>query len=569
MVDKVISKAQVVDLISDGKAVVIYDGYVLNLSPWISRHPGGDLAIFHMVGRDATDEMNAYHGPDTMASFKKWKIGKIDTEMWENLLPPIQGADYSSAPKSESGHGASLEAKLDAQSTGSLMTLSSTSLLLLLSLDHTKTAQMGAGYPAGPVTPRVPQNRVVTKANAKEIFPTAGKGKVVDPRDQMVSQYDNKLTLADLDKLPDLDYETQNWLRDEYNKLHDELEAHNLFDCNLWNYVRELVKIGSLLLYLFLFLKCGYLMLSALFMGMAWHQMTFIAHDAGHVALTHNYQIDNTFGMIIASWCGGLSLGWWKRNHNVHHLVTNDPVHDPDIQHLPFFAVLVQFIQLIYSTYYQRELTFDKAAQVLIKYQHWLYHPILCFGRFNLYRLLWEHLILGKGPRQGRAAWFRPFEIFGLSFFFYWFFYLVVWRLIDGGWNRFNYVMVSHIATMLVHVQITLLHFAMSTADLGVSELFPSRQLRTTMDVDCPVWLDFFHGGLQFQAIHHLFPRMPRHNLRSAQPYVIKFGERVGLNYSIYGFGHGNEMVLSKLEQIGKQARIIMDATRNYQGDLY
>ena len=95
---------------------------------------------------------------------------------------------------------------------------------------------------------------------------------------------------------------------------------------------------------------------------------------------------------------------------------------------------------------------------------------------------------------------------------------------------------------MLVHVQITLSHFAMSTADLGVSESFPSRQLRTTMDVDCPQWLDFLHGGLQFQAVHHLFPRLPRHNLRKAQKYVIDFCEEVGLPYSIYGFGKGNEI---------------------------
>ena len=144
-----------------------------------------------------------------------------------------------------------------------------------------------------------------------------------------------------------------------------------------------------------------------------------------------------------------------------------------------------------------------------------------------------------------------------------------MFKTIEGGWNRFNYVMVSHITTMLVHVQITLSHFAMSTADLGVSESFPSRQVRTTMDVDCPEWLDFLHGGLQFQAIHHLFPRLPRHNLRKAQPFVIKFCEEVGLSYSIYGFGEGNEIVISRLADIGKQCSIFLDATKHYEGDLY
>lgn len=83
-------------------------------------------------------------------------------------------------------------------------------------------------------------------------------------------------------------------------------------------------------------------------------------------------------------------------------------------------------------------------------------------------------------------------------------------------WDKFQYIMVSHIATMIVHVQITLSHFAMSTSDLGQSESFVSRQLRTTMDVSCPEWLDFFHGGLHYQAIHHLFPRLPRHKIGRA-----------------------------------------------------
>jgi fatty acid desaturase len=30
--------------------------------------------------------------------------------------------------------------------------------------------------------------------------------------------------------------------------------------------------------------------------------------------------------MFIADFCCGLSIGWWKSSHNVHHLITNQPV---------------------------------------------------------------------------------------------------------------------------------------------------------------------------------------------------------------------------------------------------
>ncbi len=45
-------------LIAAGKTIVIKDGRVLQLDGWLDKHPGGRLAILHMVGRDATDEIN-------------------------------------------------------------------------------------------------------------------------------------------------------------------------------------------------------------------------------------------------------------------------------------------------------------------------------------------------------------------------------------------------------------------------------------------------------------------------------------------------------------------------------
>lgn len=108
----------------------------------------------------------------------------------------------------------------------------------------------------------------------------------------------------------------------------------------------------------------------------------------------------------------------------------------------------------------------------------------------------------------------------------------------------------------------------MSTADLGVNESFPQKMLRTTMDVDCPEWLDFIHGGLQFQAVHHLFPRIPRHNLRKAQPHVREFCADVGIPYTIYGFAEGNKEVLGRLQEVAKQVKIYEECQKVAAKDL-
>lgn len=565
--EKVLSPQQVTDLIAKGKVIVIYKDHVLNLGPWLKYHPGGDKAVYHMVGRDATDEMLAYHSPQSINAFTKWSVGRINYR-WHNLLPPIQGGVYREGiPVNESHRNPDKLGRL-LDSTSDVSSVSSDQALESLAPDDddddivVPATLRSAGYPAHDVSPVVPQNvDYVSKANIDVLFPVNKKSPVVDPKEAM-ARYDNELTRRDLLDVPALDYDTQTRLRDKYNELHARIIRNGFYNCRIGDYVREVVKIASIFLYAFLFLHIAWYKTSALLIGLAWHQMVFIAHDAGHVSITHNYQLDNIFGMTIASFFGGLSLGWWRRNHNVHHLITNDPVHDPDIQHLPFFAVSTRLFSNVYSTYYEKFLWFDAVARKMIPIQQHLYYPILAFGRFNLYVLSWTHVLLGLGPRHGKAAWFRWFELAGLSFFIYWFFYLVVARSIDGGWNKFAFVMVSHVGAMLVHVQITLSHFAMSTADLGLSESFVSRQLRTTMDVDCPEWLDFLHGGLQFQAIHHLFPRLPRHNLRRVQPYVLDFCAEVGLPYSIYGFGKGNEIVVSKLAEIGKQCSIMLDCTK-------
>ena len=57
--EKVLSRRQIEGMIAENHLIVIVDDKVLKLDAWVKFHPGGDLAIRHMVGKDATDEVNA------------------------------------------------------------------------------------------------------------------------------------------------------------------------------------------------------------------------------------------------------------------------------------------------------------------------------------------------------------------------------------------------------------------------------------------------------------------------------------------------------------------------------
>lgn len=146
----------------------------------------------------------------------------------------------------------------------------------------------------------------------------------------------------------------------------------------------------------------------------------------------------------------------------------------------------------------------------------------------------------------------------------YWFLfgYCLLWRTLPTWTLRVAFVLVSHIITMPLHVQITLSHWAMPTADLGDAESFPQRQLRTTMDVECPAWFDFVHGGLQFQAVHHLFPRVPRHNLRRLQVLVREFCKDTDIEYKIFGFVKGNKQVLGRLGEVAAQVEMMVECQK-------
>jgi delta8-fatty-acid desaturase len=69
--------------------------------------------------------------------------------------------------------------------------------------------------------------------------------------------------------------------------------------------------------------------------------------------------------------------------------------------------------------------------------------------------------------------------------------------------------------------------------------------------------VEFLHGGLHLQVAHHLFPRLPRHNLKEASYLVKQFAEEQGLEYAEFGFLEGNGQVRDTLRGVANQLRIL------------
>jgi delta8-fatty-acid desaturase len=57
---RIYTRRQIENLIAAGQTIIIFQNNVLRLNNgWKERHPGGKLVLDHMIGRDATAEIDA------------------------------------------------------------------------------------------------------------------------------------------------------------------------------------------------------------------------------------------------------------------------------------------------------------------------------------------------------------------------------------------------------------------------------------------------------------------------------------------------------------------------------
>lgn len=150
----------------------------------------------------------------------------------------------------------------------------------------------------------------------------------------------------DLDQYPSLDAVTQHAIVEKYRNLHQKIKDEGYYDCQYREYAKEMGRYLCIFTAFLIALRSGWFIISAALLGLFWvyhlfhfptrdaadflqHQIMFTAHDAGHQGITHNFVVDTLIGMFIADFCCGLSIGWWKSSHNVHHLVTNHHASGP------------------------------------------------------------------------------------------------------------------------------------------------------------------------------------------------------------------------------------------------
>ncbi|KAF3439938.1 hypothetical protein FNV43_RR18216 [Rhamnella rubrinervis] len=342
----------------------------------------------------------------------------------------------------------------------------------------------------------------------------------------------------------------------DYRRLASEFSKLGLFEKKGHVIMYSLISIAILLSVVFYgVLKSDSVwihMVCAMLLGLLWILSAYVGHDSGHYQAMPTRGFNKFTQLIAGNFLTGISIAWWKWTHNAHHISCNSLDYDPDLQHIPFFAVSTRFFTSLTSSFYGRKLTFDPLARFLVSYQHITFYPVLIFGRINLYVQTFL-LLFSKRPIPDRAL-----NIVGICVFWTWFPLLTSFL---PTWNeRFMFVLVSFTVTSLQHLQFCLNHFS---ADVYVGP--PSgndwfeKQTAGSLDISCSVWMDWFFGGLQFQLEHHLFPRLPRCQLRKVSPVVQDLCKKHNLPYRSLTFWEANLSTLRTLRTAALQARDAVD----------
>lgn len=349
------------------------------------------------------------------------------------------------------------------------------------------------------------------------------------------------------------DYEVFEHVKD-FRHIRQELLRRGLFETDMTYYAKMFTWTYGLLfcgLWLSTCSSTGLRLLGAVVVGVHWQQGAGLGHDMGHSGVTHKFHMDHWLGSMLAI-TQGLSTCWWKRNHNTHHVVCNSIEHDPDIQHMPVFAVTPKsFEKPFWSTYYNEWKSMDSVAKWFVSNQHILFYPIMAVARFNLYA---QGVIQLCKPEK---LHYRKTEMFTIGMFFVWMFGLALSMPTYG--ETIAWLLISHAVAGILHVQICISHFSMETyhghAYNNKDDEWYITQLKTTMNVLTPEIMDWVHIGLQFQIEHHLYPRLPRHNLRKARELVKAAAAKHKIPYVEQDFYDSNVKTLTAMKRTGEVAR--------------
>jgi fatty acid desaturase len=273
----------------------------------------------------------------------------------------------------------------------------------------------------------------------------------------------------------------------------------------------------------------------AALMGVVFTQMAFLGHDAGHRQIFQSKRANDLVGLVHGNLLIGVSYGWWIGKHNRHHANPNHVDDDPDVD-----------ISVLAFTS-EQSLTKKGIFRFITKHQAIFFFPLLLLEGFSLH-VVSVSAVLRRDVKQWRLeTGLLAVHIVG---------YLAAVFLVMSPVKAVLFILV-HQAAFGLYMGISFApnHKGMPMLTDEHQFDFLRKQVLTSRNVNGNWFTDLALGGLNYQIEHHLFPSMPRPNLRRAQALVHEFCERHSISYAQCGLFRSYGYVLQHLHEAGAPLR--------------
>jgi fatty acid desaturase len=265
-------------------------------------------------------------------------------------------------------------------------------------------------------------------------------------------------------------------------------------------------------------------------------QFGFLGHDGAHRQMFDSAKWNEWTARIIAGAFAGLSLYWWQGKHNRHHKAPNQIGVDPDIG-----DGLLAFV----PAYAHKRTGF---AEAFTRRQGWLFFPLLTLEGAALNVASVQTLLGDKKIKRRKTELTLIAVRLTLGF-------VVPFLFMSPGF-AVGFILV-HFAVfgVLLGGSFAPNHKGMPIVPENAKVDFLRRQVLMSRNVEGGVVIDYMMGGLNYQIEHHLFPSMPRPNLRKVRPLVREHCAKHGVTYTETTLLKSYGIVVRYLNQVGLSKR--------------
>ena len=253
-------------------------------------------------------------------------------------------------------------------------------------------------------------------------------------------------------------------------------------------------------------------LVTAAYLAIVFTQLAFVGHDAGHRQLFRSRHANYLAGLLHANLLVGISFDWWVGKHNRHHSNPNHEDLDPDIS-ITALAFTVDQASAKHGL-----------VRLIARYQGWLFFPLLLLEAAHLHLASSKAILRGSGRANAVEGLLLLAHVAG---------YVTALVLVLSPLQAVAFIVVQQgLFGLYLGCAFAPNHKGMPTLTDADELDFLRRQVLTSRNVRGSWLVDLVLGGLNYQIEHHLFPNMPRPNLRRAQPLVRAFCQHHGLDYT-------------------------------------